>query len=209
MRLLRLDKVAGDWVQTAGIDAFGQGDFRRRHGDFWRGHSRGGTSVLVGCEYLLKRHSLNLNRSGWARLGASGLAAFFEPIDAHVALGDHAALGLEARHAIRAVPSAVLAANADISLVNDDAALVNLVGINRAALGARGIQAVVAAARKEKAQCVGILAALDLADAPPLGIYGQAILFTTGHLAGVAADAEIHVEVEARLGRAIVRAKTG
>ena len=67
----------------------------------------------------------------------------------------------------------------------------------------------VAAARKEEAQCVGILAALDLANAPPLRIYGQAILFTTGHLAGVAADAEIHVEVEARLGRAIVCAKTG
>ena len=66
----------------------------------------------------------------------------------------------------------------------------------------------VAAARKEKAQCVGILAALDFADAPPLGIYGQAILFATGYLAGVAADAEIHVEVEARLGRAIVRAKS-
>ena len=56
---------------------------------------------------------------------------------------------------------------------------------------------------------VGPCAAFDLADAPPAEVGGVAVLLVAGDLAGAAADALGHVEVEAILFAGLERDARG
>ncbi len=73
------------------------------------------------------------------------------------------------------------------------------VGIDRAALEAVGIQAMVAAHGKIMAAGIGVSAAFNLANAAPANLGRISILLVAGDLARSAADALRHVEVEAIL----------
>ncbi len=127
---------------------------------------------------------------------------------AHVAFADDAAFGVELRHGVGAVPHAVLAADAGVGGVEHDAGDgVFRVGVDRAALEAVGVEAVVAAHGEIVALRVGIGAAFDLADAAPDDVGGVAVLLVAGDLAGAAADALGHVEVEAILFAFFERAR--
>ena len=82
----------------------------------------------------------------------AGACPSVEPAVAHVALADHAALGVVLRHAVRAVPRAVLAADAGVGAVQHDAGgRVLRVGVDRTAAQARRLDAVVAAHREVRA----------------------------------------------------------
>ena len=77
---------------------------------------------------------------------AGGLEAVGEAAVAHVAFADDTALGVELRHGVGAVPDAVLAADAGVGGVEDDAGDgIFRVGIDGAAAEAVGAEAVIAA----------------------------------------------------------------
>jgi hypothetical protein len=119
---------------------------------------------------------------------------------AHVALADDAALGVELRDGIGAVPNAVLAADAGVGGVEDDAGDgVFGVGVDGAALDALGAEAVIAAHGEVEALGVGVGTAFDFADAAPAQVGRGIVLLVAGDLAGAATDAFGHVEVEAVL----------
>ncbi len=119
---------------------------------------------------------------------------------AHVAFAHDAALGIELRDRVGAVPDAVLAADAGIGGMQHDAGdWIFFVSIDRAALEAVGGEAVVAAHREIVASGVRPGAAFDLADAPPANVGGISVLLVARDLAGAAADALRHIEVKAIL----------
>ena len=135
-----------------------------------------------------------------AGVDAGRLKAVREAAVAHVAFADDAALWVELRDRVGAVPDAVLAADAGVGGVKDDSGDgVFGIGIDRAALDAVGAEAMVAAHREIEALGVRVGAAFDLADAPPADVGGRVVLLVAGDLAGAAADALGHVEVEAVL----------
>ncbi len=154
----------------------------------------------------------DLDRERPLRTGADArrCLAEREPAVAHVALADHAALGVVLRHAVRTIPGAVLTADAGVGAVTHDAGDRILgVGVNRTALQTRRLEAVVAAHREIRAAGGGKPSAFDLADAPPVDRRRVAVLLVAGDDAALAADALPHVHVEAVLlagGRARDRA---
>ena len=114
--------------------------------------------------------SMAMAPSGHAATHAGAMPSL-KPVVAHVALADHAALGVVLRHAIRTIPSAVLAADAGVGAVDHHARLrVFCVGFHRAADQAGGLDAVVAAHREIMALGVGIVSAFHFAHAPPVEI---------------------------------------
>ena len=89
---------------------------------------------------------LDLDGRFGAGVDAGGFEAVGKAAVAHIAFADHAALRVELRNGVRAVPHAVLAADAGIGGVQHDAGdRIFGVGIDRAALEAVGIEAMVAA----------------------------------------------------------------
>jgi hypothetical protein len=119
---------------------------------------------------------------------------------AHVAFAHDAAFGVELRHRIGAVPDAILAADAGVRRVENDAGDGAFrVGVDGTAFDAVGAKAVVRAHREVEAVSIGVGATFGLADATPAEIGGVAVLFIAGDLAGAAADALGHVEVKAVL----------
>src|SRR5688572_30163805 len=119
---------------------------------------------------------------------------------AHVALTDDAALGVVLRHAVRTVPGAVLATDTGVGAVLDDAGeRILRIGVDRAALEARRLEAVIAPHRQERAGRGREEPAFELADTPPVDRRGIAVLLVAGDDAALAADALPHVEVEAVL----------
>ncbi len=119
---------------------------------------------------------------------------------AHIAFAHHAALFIELRNGVGAIPHAVLAADAGIGRMQHDAGHRILgVGIDGATLEAVGVEAMVAAHGKIVAAGIGVGAAFNLANAPPANLRGVSVLLVAGDLAGAAADALRHVEVEAVL----------
>ena len=131
---------------------------------------------------------------------AGGFEAVGEAAVAHVAFADDTALGVELRNGVGAVPDAVLTADAGVGGVKDDAGDgIFRVGIDGAALDAVCAETVVAAHGEVEAVGVGLGAAFDLADAAPAKIGWSVVLLVAGDLAGAAADALGHVEVEAVL----------
>ena len=143
--------------------------------------------------------SMAIAPSGQAATQAGAMPSL-KPVVAHVAFADNAALGIVLRHAVRAIPGAVLAADAGFGAVNHHACNgIFGVRLDRAADQAGGLDAVVAAHRKVMALRVGIVAAFHLAHAPPVEFRRVAVLLVAGHHAAFAADALRHVEVEAVL----------
>ena len=117
--------------------------------------------------------------------------------------------GWNAGHRVRAVPGAVLAADAVVGVVGDDAVVELLVGVGRAALRHAGSRQWLHDIDRWKRRVVRVLAALDLADPPPHRAGRQAVLLGAGHLAGVAADARVHVEAEPVLLAGVERQQLG
>ncbi len=143
--------------------------------------------------------SIAIAPSGQAATQA-GAIAVRQPVVAHVALADHAALGVVLRHAVGAVPGAVLAADAGIGAVHDHAGdWIFCIRLDRAADQARGLHAVIAAHREIVALRVRVVPAFDFADAPPVDARGIAVLLVARHHAALAADALRHIEVKAIL----------
>ena len=130
-------------------------------------------------------------------MDAGWLAACGEASITHVTLADNAALRVVLRHAVGAVPGAVLAADASMGAVLHNASE----GIFRESLDwaadqARRLETVVAAHRQMKAIGVGIPTALDFADAAPVDVCWISVLLIAGDDAALAPDALGHVEVE-------------
>ena len=118
----------------------------------------------------------------------------------HVAFADDAALGIELGHRVGAVPDAVLTSNAGFGGVKDNTGGgVLFEGVNGAAAKTIGREAVVAAHGEIVAVCIGPSAAFDLANSPPAEIGRVAVLFIACDLAGAAADALCHIDMEAVL----------
>src|SRR5436190_356252 len=108
-----------------------------------------------------------------------------------------AALVVELRHTVGAVPGAVLAADAGIRTVAHDARHgIFRVGIHRASLQAGGLETVVAAHREVMLGDGRKEPPLDVADAAPVDRSGVAVLLVAGHDTALAADARAHVEVK-------------
>ena len=73
------------------------------------------------------------------------------------------------------------------------------VRINRTPDQARRLQAMIAAHREMKALRVGIEAAFNLSNPPPIDVSRVSVLLITGDDAALAADTLRHIEVEAIL----------
>jgi hypothetical protein len=176
----------------------GQRDARRRERQV-RGRHAGCVGGVDRFAPLRDVHLLDLDRLHRTGLHAGGQAARAHAIDAQVALGDDAPGGVVLRHAVGAVPRAVLAADAGVGVVLDDAVVELGVRAGRAALEARGLEAVIAGHRQVEAAHVREAAALDLTDSAPGDLRLVAVLLVARDLAAAAADAAGHVEVEAEL----------
>ncbi len=144
-------------------------------------------------------HRLHRDRPGRAGPDAGRFQPLLEAGEAHVALGHDPAVGLEDRHGVRAVPGAVLAADALVGLMGDDTVGELDVGLGGAADQAGRLEAVVARHRQVEAARVGEFPTFDLAHPPPGRPGRQAVLLRAGGLAGMAADAGLHREGEAVL----------
>ena len=167
-----------------------------RQGDSSRGDgvSRAGQSGSVGLVLVFAApfgdvHDFDCQRFRWAGVDTGGCVTFGKSALAHVALAHHAALGVEGRHAVGAVPDAVFAANAHVGVVLHDArAQILGVRLGRAAGHARRIEAVIAPHRQMHPQRVGKGASLDLSDPPPRHVSRVVVLLGAGNLAALAAD---------------------
>ena len=180
-------------------DGHGQRDVGGREAVLGGGHARGfGERVVAApCKFV---DDLDLDGGLGAGVDAGGFEALGEAAVAHVALADNAAFGVELRDGVGAVPDAILAADAGVGRVQNDAGDgVFGVGVDRAALDALGREAMVAAHGEIVAGNVGVGAAFDLAYSSPPQVRRRIVLFVAGDLAGAAADALGHVEVEAVL----------
>ena len=143
--------------------------------------------------------STRIALSGQA-LHASRFAAVGQPAVAHIALANHAALWVVLRHAVGTIPRAVLAADAGLrAVLHDSGDWVLLIGLDRTADQARRLQTVIAAHREMKALRIGIQAAFDFSDPPPVNVGGISVLLVAGHDAALAADALRHIEMKAVL----------
>jgi hypothetical protein len=119
---------------------------------------------------------------------------------AHVALADDATISVVLRHPIRAIPGAVLTADAGVGAVLHDAGhRILAVGVHRTAAQTCRLDTVVASHRQIRPRGVRKPSAFDLADAPPVDRRRVAILLVARHHAALAADALLHVEVKSVL----------
>src|ERR1035438_3893629 len=111
-----------------------------------------------------------------------------------------AALGVVLRHTIRAIPGAILTADADIrAMAHDSGGAIFGVRIDRASRHACRFHAVVASHREIVANRLRIDAAFDFADAAPENIRRVSILLVAGNHAAFAPDALGHIEMKAIL----------
>ena len=157
----------------------------------------GGGIVDTPCGHV---NDFDLDGGFGAGVDAGGFETIGEAAVAHIAFADDAALGVELGDGVGAVPDAILAADAGVGGVEDDAGDgVFGVGVDGAAFDALGIETVVATHGEIVPLGVGVGATFDLADASPADVGGVTVLLVAGDLAGAAADALGHVEVEAEL----------
>lgn len=135
-----------------------------------------------------------------ARMDARGLTSLCKPSVTHIAFAHDATFGVELRNSVRAIPCAILAADAGIFTVQDQArGWVFCEGLHRTAFHAGRFQTVIAAHGKVGTPCVRIRATIDFPNASPMNIRRVAVLLIAGHDAALAADAFCHVEVKAIL----------
>jgi hypothetical protein len=119
---------------------------------------------------------------------------------AHVAFSNDSAFGVELRYGIWTVPDAVLAPDACLGRVQDDAGCgILLISIDRATAETVCGKTVVAPHGEIVARGIGPYASFDLPDASPTNICRVAVLFVAGDLTGATADAFRHVKVKAVL----------
>jgi hypothetical protein len=119
---------------------------------------------------------------------------------AHIALADHATLGIVLGDAVGTVPGAVLATDAGVGAVDHDAGVgILCICFDGATDQAGGLQAMVATHRQVIALRIRIVSAFDFADSPPVDVGWVAVLLVAGDHAALASDALRHVEVEAVL----------
>ena len=144
-------------------------------------------------------YHLYFYRTFWTGLHTGRCLAGFDAIVAHVAFGDDVALFMKDGHVVGAVPGAILAADADIVVVKDDAITHLFISVGGTAFEAGRIYAVVAAHGQKELQGIGKLPAFGFADSSPFNVCWVVVLLVAGHLAAVAADALGGVEVEAVL----------
>jgi len=189
-----------------GIDAFKdclclwrQRDARRRNSVPCLGHAgRLGRSVVLPPGGHI--HDLNFDSGFRAGVHACGFEALGQPAVTHIAFADNTSFRIELRHAVGAVPDTILATDAGICRVKNDARhRIFLVRIYRASLQAVRIKAVVASHGKIVALRIGIRASFNFADASPPQVGRVVILLIAGDLAGSAANAFGHVEMKAVL----------
>ena len=127
----------------------GQGDPRRREAAVGDRQPVAADARRHRGAPLVDLDDLDLDRAFRARADAGRRLAELEASMAHVALADDAALGVVLRHAVRAVPRAVLAADARVGAVAHDAGGRILgVGVDRAAAETGRVDAVIAAHRE-------------------------------------------------------------
>jgi len=141
-----------------------------------------------------------LNGALWAGTYARRLATFGQPVVAHIAFSDDAALWVVLRHAIGAIPRTVLAADACFGTVQNYARDGILrIRIHGTSSQAGGLDAVIASHRQMQPLCVRIPAAFDFADPPPVNFGRIAVLLVASHNTTLAADAFGHIEMKAVL----------
>src|SRR5260370_30250018 len=142
-------------------------------------------------------NDFDLNGAFGTGVDTGGFEAVGEASVAHVALADDAAVRVELRNGVGAVPDAVLAADASVRGVKDDTGDGILgVCIDGAAFDAVCAEAMVTAHGEVEAVGVGPCSPFDLADATPAKICWSIVLLVACDLARTAADALGHVEVE-------------
>src|SRR5260370_37144251 len=143
---------------------------------------------------------LDADRALRASVHTSRHRALIQPVVAHIAFANNAALGIVLRHAVRTIPGAVLAANAEVRIkVHNPCEAILRISLHRAADEARRLETMIAAHGNVPALRVRINAAFDLADASPIEFRWVAILLVARHHAAFATDALRHIEVEAIL----------
>src|SRR5260370_11759707 len=143
-------------------------------------------------------HDFDADSALRASVHTSGRRALIQPVVAHIALANDAALWIVLRHTVRTIPGAILTANAEVRIeVHDACDPILRVGLHRAADEAGRLQAMVAAHGYVPALRLRIDAAFDLADAAPIELRGVAVLLVARHHAAFATDALRHIEVEA------------
>lgn len=128
-----------------------------------------------------------------AGLGADGRFTHGEAACAHVAFADNAFARGILGHVVRAFEHAILAADAlVIEMMNDPGGGIFLVGKNRAARGAGGIDAVVAACGDRLK--VRRFRSMDRADVAPHFVFVEAVERVAGADASFAAGATVEVD---------------
>src|SRR6185436_1781934 len=143
---------------------------------------------------------LDRDRRVGTRLHAGGRLTRREPVGAHVALAHDAALAVELRHLVRAGEDAVLAADALVIEVADDAGRgILFVSLHRAAVHARRVQAVMASGRDRLLHGRLGRTAVQEADAAPGFVVVEAVQAVAGGDAGLAPGAGVEVDPEAVL----------
>ena len=148
-------------------------------------------------------------RSGSACTQA-GASPAGQPVAAHVALAHDAALVLYLRHVVRAGERAVLAADALVVEVADDAGdRILLVGLDRAAVQAGRVDAVVAGGGHRLLHGRVARAAVQQADAAPGLVVVEAVQAVAGGDARLAAGAGVEVDLEARTAGPAPAARAG
>ncbi len=199
VRMLGAETVEIDLACVPG-DARWQGDACGREAVVCRRHAGGVCRSSILASPLVRAHGFDTYRALGTSRNARWKLGLSEPAITHVALADDSPGGVELRHAVGAVPCAVLASDAGIRAVANDARDVVLrVGVHRAARHARRLEAVIAAHREIVPLGVRVNSALDLAYASPEDVCRIAILLIAGDHTALAADALRHVEVEAIL----------
>jgi hypothetical protein len=116
-----------------------------------------------------------------------------------VTLGDDAAVRVEDRDFIGAVPCTVLTPDTAWVVMKDNAVVKFDVTLCRTALETLGVDTVVTAHGVEELESVGELAHLHLTHTPPLNISWVSVLFVTCNFTAVAAYASSCIEVKAVL----------
>jgi hypothetical protein len=208
VRMLGMDM--GDVHRTRVRRQLAQRHARRRQTVIADRHTgrRGGRKRRDRGTPVRRLHDLDLDGALGAGVHAGRALSRRQPAVAHVALPDHAALRVVLRHAVGAVPGAVLAADARIRAVAHDAGhRVFRIGIDRAPGETGRLETVVAAHRQVGARRLREVPAFDLADAPPVDGGRVAVLLVARDHAALAADALPHVEVEAVLLARLERAR--
>src|SRR5207302_7521009 len=91
-------------------------------------------------------HDFDADSALRASVHTSGRRSLIQPVVAHIAFANNAALGIVLRHSVRTIPGAVLAANAQVRIKIDDARdPVLRVGLHGAADEAGWLETMVAA----------------------------------------------------------------